>query len=57
VNFDEAEQVSEEFNFITGIGANTIRIFKIKNGLSINDEAQEVIVMTNPSNITLEFDY
>lgn len=57
VNFDETEQVNQEFNFVTGIGANSVRIFKIKNGSSMNGETQEVVVTDNPSNITLDFEY
>ena len=57
VNFDETEQINQEFNFVTGIGANSVRIFKIKNGSSMNGEPQEVIVTDTPSNITLDFEY
>jgi len=57
VQFGEAEQVNQEFNFVTGIGANSVRIFKVKNALVVNGEMQEVVITDNPSNITVDFEY
>jgi hypothetical protein len=57
IYFGEAEQMNQEFNFTTGIGINSVKIYKVKNGLIDYGETQEVIISENPSNIILEFDY